>query len=108
TPRTYDVVVRRNTTVVATESFSLNPPLVTITSASPTPFLPWIDDDYKDETTITYQLLASSQPVIFRVYQANAAGHCCGAKVREFNENNVVEGTRTWVWDGRGAGGGLS
>ena len=36
TPRTYDVVVRRNTTVVATESFSLNPRLVRITSASPT------------------------------------------------------------------------
>ena len=101
------MVVRRNTTVVATESFSLNPRLVRITSASPNPFLPWIDDDIKDESTITYQLLADSQPLIVRVYKANASGHCCGAKVREDNENNVMEGTRTWVWDGRGDGGGL-
>jgi hypothetical protein len=107
TPRTYDVVVRRNGSVVASESFSLLPPLVKILSASPNPFLPWIDDDFKDETTITYRLLATSQPVIFRVYKANAAGNCCGAKVREYDENNVVEGTRTWVWDGRGDGGGL-
>jgi hypothetical protein len=105
--RTYVVAVYRGGTQVASESFSLLPPLVKITSASPNPFLPWIDDDFKDETTITYQLLATSQPVIFRIYKANAAGNCCGTKVREFDENNVVEGTRTWVWDGRGDGGGI-
>jgi hypothetical protein len=106
-PRTYVVAVYRNGSLVAAESFSLLPPLVKITKASPNPFLPITDDDYKDETTITYQLLANSQPVIMRVYKANAAGKCCGAKVREFNENTVVEGTRTWVWDGRGDGGGM-
>ena len=36
TPRTYDVVVRRNTTVVATESFSLNPRLVRSRPPPPT------------------------------------------------------------------------
>ena len=37
------------------------PPLVSITGA-PNPFLPWIDDDIKDETRISYTLEAPSDP----------------------------------------------
>ena len=106
-PKTYVVAVYRGGNQVASESFTLLPPLVKVTSASPNPFLPWIDDDIKDEATITYRLLADSQPVIVRVYEANASGRCCGAKVRESDEHNVGEGTRTWVWDGRADGGAL-
>jgi hypothetical protein len=109
TPRTYDVVVRRDGAVVASESFSLLPPLVRITSASPNPFLPWIDDDYKDETTIRYELLATSEPTYIRIYKANAAGNCCGPKVLDVEDGTHVPGSapEEFVWDGRGDGGGL-
>src|SRR5688572_24541778 len=82
-PRTYQVAVYRSGTLVEVESFQLLPRLVRITGASPNPFLPWIDDDIKDETTITYKLAASSNPTLIRIYKAKADGKCCGPRVFE-------------------------
>ncbi|HWL90726.1 MAG TPA: hypothetical protein VNP90_05125 [Actinomycetota bacterium] len=94
---------------IAQASFILRPRLVSIVSASPNPFLPWIDDDIKDETTIRFKLAATSQPTEAHVYRANAQGKCCGDEVRFEDLGTRVPGTdlETWVWDGRNDSSGL-
>ena len=49
--RTYEVAVYQNGAFVQSESFLLRPRLVTITSVSPTPFFPWIDDGTRTPRT---------------------------------------------------------
>ena len=61
------------------ESFQLRPPLAIITGATPNPFLPWIDDGYKDETRIRFTLAADVQDAEARVFKANSSGKCCGS-----------------------------
>lgn len=100
---TYVVAVYRNNTQVANESFLLRPRLVTITGASPNPFLPWIDDDIKDETHISYKLVAASDPTIIKVYAADGQGKCCGSKVFEQDDGAHAEGTNQYTWNGRTA-----
>ena len=57
--KTYQVAVYRGGNLQGSpESFQVLPPLVSITGATPNPFLPWIDDDIKDETRISYTLEA--------------------------------------------------
>ena len=59
--KTYQVAVYRGGNLQGSpESFQVLPPLVSITGATPNPFLPWIDDDIKDETRI---LLHARGPV---------------------------------------------
>jgi len=99
-PRTYVVAVYRNRTLVASESFFLRPRLVTITSVTPDPFLPWIDDLYKDETHVGFALAADAAAEA-RVYRPKTTGRCCGAIVRNDSLGNLSAGNNSWNWDGR-------
>jgi len=101
--RQYVVAVYRNKTQIKSESFFLRPPLVSITGATPNPFLPWIDDDIKDETHISYKLVADSNPTIVKVYAANSQGKCCGAKVFEQPDGSHPAGANQYTWNGRTA-----
>ena len=57
--RIYQVAVYRGGNLQGSpEGFQLRPPLAVITGATPNPFLPWIDDGYKDETRIRFTLAA--------------------------------------------------
>ena len=89
--------------IMAQATFILRPRLVSIVSATPNPFLPWVDDDYKDETTIRFKLVETSQPTEAHVYRPNSQGNCCGAEVRFADLGTRVPGAalETWVWDGR-------
>jgi hypothetical protein len=71
--RTYVVAVYRNGTQVASESFFLRPRLVRITGVTPNPFLPWIDDGYKDSTNVEFTLAADASAE-GRVFKPNSAG----------------------------------
>jgi hypothetical protein len=100
-PRTYEVVVYRSGgPLVQSESFLLRPRLVTITSVSPTPFFPWIDDLYKDETHVRFALAADAAAEA-RVYRPKTTGKCCGALVRNDGLGNLPAGDNSWDWDGR-------
>jgi hypothetical protein len=104
-PRTYVVAVYRQGTQVASQSFFLRPRLVTITSAAPNPFFPWIEDGYKDSTNVRFTL-ASGATAEGRVFKPNRAGTCCGALVRNADLGPRPAGDNNWIWDGRDGGGG--
>jgi len=100
--KTYQVAVYRGKNIQGSpESFQLLPPLVSITGAKPNPFLPWIDDDIKDETRISYTLEAPSDPTIVRVYGANSHGKCCGSLVFEHDDGAHPTGVNQYEWNGR-------
>jgi hypothetical protein len=100
--KTYQVAVYRNGNLQGSpESFLLRPRLVSITGATPNPFLPLIDDGYKDTTKIKFNL-ASDADAEARVFRANSYGKCCGNLVRsDSGLNNLFAGANEWVWDGR-------
>jgi flagellar hook capping protein FlgD len=102
-PKTYEVVVYNGGTLVANEGFQLKPRLVTITGASPNPFLPWIDDGIKDTTNVHFNL-ASDAGAEARVFKAKTGGGCCGVQVLTDNLGNLSSGANTWNWDGRDDG----
>lgn len=102
--RTYQVAVYRNGNLQGSpESFQLRPPLATITGATPNPFLPWIDDGYKDTTRIRFTLLENADAQA-RVFKPNSAGKCCGAKIRNDDLPTLPAGANHWDWDGQGDG----
>lgn len=103
-PRTYEVAVYRNNSLVEIQSFFLRPRLVTITGATPNPFFPWIDDGYRDDTNVRFDLAAEAQAEA-RVFRPNSAGRCCGALVRTDDLGSPTAGDNTWTWDGRDGGG---
>jgi hypothetical protein len=98
--RTYEVAVYQNGAFVQSESFLLRPRLVTITSVTPNPFFPWIDDLYKDETHVRFALAADAAAEA-RVYRPKTTGKCCGALVRNDGLVNLSAGNNSWDWDGR-------
>jgi hypothetical protein len=100
--KTYVVAVYRNGTQVASESFLLQPRLVTITSVAPNPFLPLIDDGYKDTTRVKFDLVTGADAEA-RVYRANTSGKCCGIMVRNDSTglHGLSAGPNEWVWDGK-------
>jgi hypothetical protein len=102
-PRTYVVTVYRNDVQVANESFLLRPRLAIITGATPNPFLPWIDDGYKDETRIRLTLEAAATAEA-RVFKANSSGKCCGSLIRDDDLGSLSAGAHQWNWDGQGEG----
>lgn len=103
--RTYQVAVYRNGTLQGSpESFLLKPPLVSITGATPNPFLPWIDDGYRDTTNVAFNLAADAGAEA-RVFRPNSAGKCCGALVRSDSLGNLSAGSNNWIWDGRNGSG---
>jgi hypothetical protein len=104
-PRTYVVAVYRNNVLVSSESFQLRPRLVTITRAAPNPFLPWIDDGYKDETRISFTLAENVDDAEARVFKANSSGRCCGSLIRDEQLGSLIAGPNHWNWDGQGEGG---
>jgi hypothetical protein len=100
--KTYQVAVYRGGNLQGSpESFQLLPPLVSITGAAPNPFLPWIDDDIKDETRISYTLEAPSDPTIVRVYAADSHGKCCGSLVFEQDDGAHPSGANQYEWNGK-------
>jgi hypothetical protein len=100
--KTYQVAVYRGGAIQGSpESFQVLPPLVSISGAKPDPFLPWIDDDIKDETRITYTLQAPSDPTIVRVYAADSHGKCCGSLVFEHDDGAHPSGANQYEWNGR-------
>lgn len=100
--KTYQVAVYRGGNLQGSpESFQVLPPLVSITGATPNPFLPWIDDDIKDETRISYTLEAPSDPTIVRVYGADSHGKCCGPLVFEQDDGSHPSGVNQYEWNGR-------
>jgi hypothetical protein len=104
-PRTYEVVVYQSGgPLLQSESFLLRPRLVGITGATPNPFFPWIDDGYKDNANIAFDLAADAQAE-GRVYRPNSVGKCCGALLRTDDLGNLTAGSNNWIWDGRDGGG---
>jgi len=101
--RTYVVQVYRSGVKLASESFNLRPRLATITGATPNPFLPWIDDGYKDTTDVRFTLLEDADAEA-RVFNANGAGKCCGDRIRTDGLPNLTAGVNHWIWDGQGDG----
>jgi hypothetical protein len=99
--RTYVVTVYRSDVKLASESFLLRPRLATITGITPDPFLPWIEDGYKDDTTVRFTLLENADAEA-RVFKANSAGKCCGSRVRDEQLGALSAGSNQWEWDGRG------
>jgi hypothetical protein len=100
--KTYQVAVYRGGNLQGSpESFQVLPPLVSITGATPNPFLPWVDDDIKDETRISYTLEAPSDPTIVRVYAADSHGKCCGPIVFEQGDGSHPAGVHQYEWNGR-------
>jgi hypothetical protein len=104
TPRQYEVAVYRSGALVGPpESFFLHPRLVAITGINPNPFLPWIDDDIKDEAHVHFSLEADADAEA-RVFKAKSGGGCCGPLVRDETLMNLTAGANTWDWDGQGEG----
>jgi hypothetical protein len=101
--RTYVVAVYKSGVKLASESFSLRPRLATITRATPNPFLPWIDDGYKDTTDVRFTLLEDADAEA-RVFRANGAGKCCGDRIRTDDLGHLTAGVNHWTWDGEGDG----
>ena len=104
-PRLYDVAVYRNGAFVTAESFFLRPKLVEITEIKPDPFLPWIDDGYRDTTTVSFTLAADADAEA-RVFKATGTGKCCADLVHTdaAGLTGLNPGENTWTWDGRGSG----
>jgi hypothetical protein len=101
-PRTYVVAVYRNDVQLANESFQLNPPLATITGIAPNPFFPLMDNNHKDNTTVSFRLLEAAEAEA-RVFRARSNGNCCGILVRNemVDPGQSPSGANAWVWDGR-------
>ena len=106
-PTIYEVAVYQGGDEERDRAFTLKPPLVRIMSIAPDPFFPWINDDYKDTTDVTYRLASTSEPVIVHVYESDTDGTCCGALVREADLFTQIVGTRHFIWSGRDDGGDL-
>jgi hypothetical protein len=102
----YEVLVNPNGQPnIAVASFILHPRLVTIGTATPNPFLPWIDDGIKDTTNVKFTLGGDADAEA-RVYRPKTDGKCCGALVLDdaTGLNNLSSGQHTWTWDGQGEG----
>lgn len=101
TDRSYEVVVTLEGGSAGPWSafFVLHPKLVRITEVKPDPFLPWIDDDFKDTTTVRFELAAGADAEA-RVFRATASGRCCAAQVRTEHLGSLPAGPNTWEWDG--------
>ena len=84
--------------------FVLHPKLVRLTDIKPDPFLPWIDDGYKDTTKVSYTLAADADAEA-RVFAATAGGGCCAGRVLTDPLGSRPAGPNTWTWDGRDDGG---
>ena len=97
----YEVAVYRGGTQLRVRAFTLKPHLVKITSITPDPFFPWINDGYKDTTNISWNLAASSNPVDIEIFAADGGGGCCGALVKSVHYANRVLGNYHFIWGGR-------
>jgi hypothetical protein len=84
--------------------FVLHPKLVRLTDIKPDPFLPWIDDGYKDTTKVSFTL-ASDANAEARVFAATSGGRCCAARVLTEPLGSRLAGANSWTWDGRDDGG---
>lgn len=101
--RVYQVAIYKNNVFQASESFLLRPRLVRITDIAPDPFFPWVNDGYRDTTTVRYRLEQTANAEA-RVFKSNTAGRCCGALILDDDLGNRPAGPSTWIWDGQGEG----
>ena len=96
----YEVAVFQNgvATPKRVRAFTLKPYLVNITSISPDPFFPTIDDGFKDTTTISYHLAANSNPVEVIIKSGST-------ELVHQTRPNLVARTQPYVftWDGENA-----
>jgi hypothetical protein len=99
----YVIDVRRQgrTAVLTSEPFTVLPKLVSDLSATPSPFYPWVDDGYRDDTTIGFRLAADTTDTVLRLYAADAYGRCCGPEIRAEDLGPLPSGAHGWVWDGK-------
>jgi hypothetical protein len=93
-------VHRPNGNLVASNAFTLRPPLVSDVSAAPATFYPVIQDGYRDTTEIRFSLAADTTETTVTVSEPDGDGRCCGAPVRSVDLGPLAKGRRTWVWDG--------
>jgi len=109
TPTEFVVDVRRpNGNLVAAETFTIRPPLVSEVSASPATFYPVVVDGYRDTTDIRFSLAADSVDTSVTVYEPDDFGRCCGAPVRSADLGPLAKGRRAWTWDGTDDGSALA
>jgi hypothetical protein len=92
----YEVAVYDGTTQKKYRAFTLKPYLVKITSISPDPFFPTIDDGFKDTTRIEYHLVANSNPVDLYIKSG-------GTELRHVHWDNRVAGNYGYTWNGENA-----
>ena len=92
----YEVAVYQGTTQKRVRAFTLKPYLVKITSISPNPFFPTIDDGFKDTTRIEYHLAANSNPVEVIIKSGTT-------ELAHQTRPNLVAGDYFYVWDGENA-----
>jgi hypothetical protein len=102
-PKQYEVAVYRDGSAVEVQSFFLRPKLVEITGITPDPFFPWIDDGFKDTTTVKFTLAADADAEA-RVFASKSTGKCCGDLVLHDTTGltGLSAGSNTWTWDGQG------
>ena len=93
-------VRRPNGNLVASNTFTLRPPLVSDVSAAPATFYPVIQDGYRDTTRIRFSLAADTTETSVTVSEPGGDGRCCGAPVRSVDLGPLENGRHTWVWDG--------
>ena len=92
----YEVAVYQGTTQKKVRAFTLKPYLVKITSISPNPFFPTIDDGFKDTTRIEWSLAANSNPVDLFIKNG-------GTELRHVHWDNRVAGNYSFTWNGENA-----
>jgi hypothetical protein len=102
-PKEYIVSVHRSGTTLDSQSFFLHPRLVRVTDIAPDPFFPWVDDGYRDTTTVRFTLAQAADAEV-RIFRSNSAGNCCGSLIRDEDLGDRSAGPNTWAWDGKGEG----
>ena len=95
----YEVAVYQGTTQKGVRAFTLKPYLVKITSISPDPFYPTIDDGFKDTTRIEWHLAANSNPVELIIENGS------GTELVQQTWTNRVAGNYSYTWNGENGSG---
>ena len=76
------------------------PTLVSKVGAAPDTFYPYVNDGYRDKTSIAYSLAADTGDTTLHIYKADTYGRCCGPEVRTQDFGPLAKGAHSWNWDG--------
>ncbi|HTG46859.1 MAG TPA: FlgD immunoglobulin-like domain containing protein [Actinomycetota bacterium] len=101
-PTNYVVDVRRQSggPVITSTTVTVLPPLVSAVSVAPSPFYPFVQDGYRDRTTVSFALASDTTDTTLHLYAGNAYGRCCGTEIRTEDLGTLAAGTYHWIWDG--------